>query len=318
MTTEATGSQNILVVDDDQAMTSLLRQHLKPHGYEVAACDCARKAVEEARRLHPRFVLLDVMLGDGLGYQVARKFRMDHELYRIPILFISCLGEEEDKTLALREGGDAYLTKPFNLEQILEKIHGLERTLKSIEERDALTGLPGVEALHREVDRKLSLHKPVGLMIVGLAHFREWCLAKSDRNTETGAPRMTAFLKQALADLEVYETTMSHLGQAIFLLALNEEDLDKVKHRLPKLFEAARRNFHTVDELEQGHVVCSKQVGTFEGHPLVELLAVGIRSSDFSFQSCYDMQMLCRRRYERAEHKTGGKVFAINQNKRPR
>lgn len=318
MPNEAPESKRVLVVDDDQVLTSLLKEHMGARGFQIHSCSCTREAFSESKRLKPHFVLLDVMLGDGLGYQVARKLRMDPQLYRIPILYISSLGDEADRLLAFKHGGDEYLTKPFNLEQLLDKFKALERTSLRIATPDAATGLPGKEALQREVDRRLLRTEPTCLMLIGLGHVREWALARSERSADRAAAEVAKLLKQTLADMEVYETVLSHLGQSMFLLALAEDHVERVSHEFPKLSDPVRRALHAKEEIEQGYMVCSKHRGTFAGYPLLELTFSTISSSEFDFQNCNEMLKQCKKRYEEAEKQLHSRVFAIDQNKRPR
>ncbi len=131
MTTSAPTAEEaaprLLVVDDEPNIRELLSVSLRFSGFEVVAAESGRDALDYAERHPPDLVVLDVMLPDLDGFQVARRLR---ESRQVPILFLTARDGVQDKVTGLTLGGDDYVTKPFSLEELVARIRSvLRRTL---------------------------------------------------------------------------------------------------------------------------------------------------------------------------------------------
>ena len=126
----------VMVVDDTPANLDLLDRMLRTAGYRVLAFPRGRLALEAAAETPPNLVLLDVLMPDMDGFEVCRRMKTDPRLADIPVLFISALGETHDKLRAFAAGGADYITKPFNVEEVLARagahleIAALQRRLR--------------------------------------------------------------------------------------------------------------------------------------------------------------------------------------------
>ncbi len=114
--------QNILVVDPEPASRHLLTTALTYHGYRVHTANDGTQALETARSLHPDAVLLDVVLPDMNGYGVCEQLKVDRSTQKIPILFVSAINHVASKVQAFHVGGVDYITKPFQVEEILVRV----------------------------------------------------------------------------------------------------------------------------------------------------------------------------------------------------
>lgn len=131
-------STRVLVVDDEPNITSLVTTALRYEGFEVASAANGRAALAEVMSFRPHLVVLDVMLPDLDGFEVARRLRQ--EARRVPILFLTAKDATEDKIRGLTLGGDDYVTKPFSLEELLARIRAvLRRALDASESSTRLS-----------------------------------------------------------------------------------------------------------------------------------------------------------------------------------
>jgi DNA-binding response OmpR family regulator len=147
--------RRVLVVEDDVDLAKLSQLKLSELGYDVQLCHSARQAQDAAKTFRPDVILLDVMLGDGIGYQVARAVRQDPLLYRTPVLFQSLLTEPREIEHAYHEGADGYLTKPYTLQTLSGELQKMQRISENCEARCPLTGLHYGVRLRREIDHRL-------------------------------------------------------------------------------------------------------------------------------------------------------------------
>ncbi|WP_372368284.1 sigma-54-dependent transcriptional regulator [Candidatus Uabimicrobium sp. HlEnr_7] len=162
----------VLIVDDVPQNLQYLSSLLEGKGFCVRPATNGKNALRAAKAKAPHIILLDICMPQMDGYAVCQKFKKDADLCNIPIIFISALNETFDKTKAFSIGGVDYITKPFDAEEVLARIHThlkihnltiqlqekndqLQQTIhdlkKTIEEREQAR-----EQL-RKVDSKLSL-----------------------------------------------------------------------------------------------------------------------------------------------------------------
>ena len=114
----------ILVVDDDPAIIKFVRANLKADDYETLAALDGAEAIEVVEREMPDLVILDIMLPRIDGFEVLSRLR---EWCQIPIIVLSARGDAEDKVKCLDLGADDYLSKPFDLEELLARIRAVFR-----------------------------------------------------------------------------------------------------------------------------------------------------------------------------------------------
>jgi sigma-B regulation protein RsbU (phosphoserine phosphatase) len=111
--------EEILIVDDTPANLRLLTQMLAGQGYHVRAVTNGARALESAQARPPSLILLDIRMPEMDGYEVCQTLKADETTRDIPVIFISALDEIQDKVRAFKAGGVDYITKPFQLEEVL-------------------------------------------------------------------------------------------------------------------------------------------------------------------------------------------------------
>lgn len=116
------GKDTILVVDDEPAICANLQALLEARGYRVVSASNGREAIELAREERPSLMLLDVKLPVLDGLEVCRCLKEDKPTRRIPIVMLTALDTLADVEKAVACGADDYLTKPLDVEKLLEKV----------------------------------------------------------------------------------------------------------------------------------------------------------------------------------------------------
>ena len=124
----------ILLVEDEENIRDLVKLNLELDDYEVVATDNGRTALRFFGEQHFDLLILDVMLPEIDGYQICEQVRLTN--MEVPIIFLTAKDAANDRITGLRKGADDYLTKPFNLEELLLRVQNLiKRTSKSPENR---------------------------------------------------------------------------------------------------------------------------------------------------------------------------------------
>lgn len=122
--------RSVLVVDDEASICDAVGTALRYEGFEVSEARSGRQALACVREQPPDLILLDVMLPDLDGFEVARRLRT--EGLSVPVLFLTARDALDDKREGFGAGGDDYVTKPFSLAEIVLRVHAiLHRTTSS-------------------------------------------------------------------------------------------------------------------------------------------------------------------------------------------
>ena len=209
----------LLVVDDTPINIDLLEGMLVPAGYIVETAESGEEALEKVHSNIPDLVILDVMMPVMNGYEVCRRIRENKTLPYIPIIFITASElEQKDIIFGLDQGGDDYIRKPFNVEELLSRIKACLRT----------------KALNDELARtKAELTRYVSTSTVKLVER----LTSGDSTMENRTANVTALfsdmrgftnLSQDMAPEKVFEMLNLNLGKQIEVIEKFNGIIDKL------------------------------------------------------------------------------------------
>jgi DNA-binding response OmpR family regulator len=119
----------ILVIDDDDLVSRTLQRALKMYDYQVMTANSGIEGLQLARRHRPDLFILDIMMPGVDGYQVCRQIRGDPLLQDVPVLFLTAKAKDEEKIEGFKAGGDDYLVKPFNMQELELRVKAILRRL---------------------------------------------------------------------------------------------------------------------------------------------------------------------------------------------
>lgn len=127
---------SILVVEDEESLREALKLNLELENYEITTADNGPAVLKLVKNEYFDLIILDIMLPDMDGITVCETIRMQHN--DVPILFLSARNTSADRVEGLKKGGDDYITKPFNLEELLLRVDKLIVKNKKIREPQAV------------------------------------------------------------------------------------------------------------------------------------------------------------------------------------
>jgi DNA-binding response OmpR family regulator len=119
----------VLLVEDDRNISELLQLYLEKEGYAVATAADGRQGLEQFRTFNPDLVLLDVMMPVMNGWDTCRAIRAESQT---PIIMLTAKSETDDKVMGLKAGADDYITKPFEMKEVLARMEAILRRTASV------------------------------------------------------------------------------------------------------------------------------------------------------------------------------------------
>ena len=123
--------KKILLVEDEKDLVETVTLRLEAAGYEIIPAYDGREGLEKAKREKPDLIILDLMLPKMDGYKACGLLKADTRYNKIPVIMFTARAQESDKKMGQEAGADAYITKPFEPEALLEKVRQLLKEQKN-------------------------------------------------------------------------------------------------------------------------------------------------------------------------------------------
>jgi two-component system, cell cycle response regulator len=179
----------VLIAEDDAHIAELVKIILETKGFVTHWAKDGEEAVKAAGELKPDLILLDVMMPKLNGYEVLRALKDNKELKHIPVIFVTVKGETDSKVVGLRLGGQDYITKPFDLDELIarveaalrlkgehDQLRAINRRLAELSMTDPLTGLYNrrylVERFDEELERARRYVYPIACIMADIDDFK--------------------------------------------------------------------------------------------------------------------------------------------------
>ena len=125
----------VLLVDDDDQILRSLKVYLELEKYQVTTAQSGKEALEKMKSEKPEIVVLDIMMPEMDGFEVMERMKKDSELSDIPVIMLTAKGQDVDVLKGYQMGAKSYMTKPFNLNELVENIELVlsTKTAKTVE-----------------------------------------------------------------------------------------------------------------------------------------------------------------------------------------
>ena len=219
----------VLVADDEPTIVNFFIAALSDQGYEIESAVNGAQALGKARSFMPDIILLDVVMPELNGYQVTERLKADPATSGIPIILITGLGSVEDKVKGLESGADDFLTKPFNLQEMLARVHSLIK-LKKLQ--DQLKEISGRQPMPVHIKKVLSSYRSHILIVEDDERITNICkaiLGTGGYITDIvpDGEEAQKYLKAAIPDLILLDLMLPGINGLDLLRLLKEDPVTK-------------------------------------------------------------------------------------------
>ena len=165
-------NQRILIVDDNRLIVNLLRVNLLSSGYSVITATDGFSALRMAISERPDLILLDVMMPEMDGFEVARQVRNNTLIAHVPIIMLTARGSVDSVVEGLDAGADDYISKPFEMTEVLARVKAHLRRSRSERSLSPMTGLPGNITIVEGLKQLVENNNPYAVIYTDIDNFK--------------------------------------------------------------------------------------------------------------------------------------------------
>jgi len=296
----------VLIVDDDPEITALLTELLTGDGLRCETARDGRTAVELAMALRPQLVLLDLSLPVISGDEVFARLRADHRTRYIPIVFLTAAGNRKAVISHLLAGGDDYVTKPFDIEELSARVQATLRRARTFGGLNPISGLPGNSAIHEEMTERLRDGRIFACVYLDIDHFKpfndHYGFTRGDMLILALAEAIFAAVADAASD-----AFLGHIGGDDFVMLCDPDQAEALAADVIARFGSAVRALHDETDVLAGGYEAEDRRGTRMRWPLASVSA-GIAVGGKRYSSAAEVAQVAAEMKTQAKAGTGGRV----------
>ena len=264
----------VLVADDDPSTRALIDLALQEAGYDCVLAADGKAALEQARATRPDLVVLDVTMPFLSGDEVQRELRRDRRTRYIPVVFITAKRTTAELTARFRNGADDYVSKPFDIDELVARIASALRRAAELRSLNPLSGLPGNLTIAHEIDARLADGSEVACLYVDVDHFKGF----NDRHGFERGDRVIAHLAELLSQAvgEISEDTfIGHVGGDDFVVLAPRDQAERLAREIIARFDATIPSLYDPEDRARGWVEAPDRRGRTRRVPFVSV-SIGV------------------------------------------
>lgn len=264
----------VLIVDDDRALCDLLHDRLALDGLRCECVNDGLSAVQRALALRPQLVVLDLSLPELSGDQVFARLRSDHRTRYTPVIFLTGASGRKEKVSRLLAGADDYVTKPFDLDELVARVQAALRRARTFGGLNPLSGLPGNSAIYEEMTTRLKQGRPFACLYLDIDHFKSF----NDRYGFTRGDTLIVALAEAIfgaVGASGDHAFLGHIGGDDFVVLCDTDAAERLATDVVARFEVRSHQLHDEGDLAAGGYEAPDRQGIRTRWPLASV-SVGV------------------------------------------
>lgn len=295
----------ILLIDDDPDIVRFVTSNLELEGYSVKSALTAAEGLELALSDPPDLVVLDIVLGDGDGYDVMERVRTNPATSNVPVVLVSAKSQTRDVVKALDAGADDFLGKPFDIDELLSRVRSVLRRSRAMRDLSPLTGLPGNFRIAEELERRINAGGQVAVVYGDLDHFKAF-------NDHYGFMRGDNVIKftantllEAAAAVGDPTSFIGHVGGDDFIMVMDPESAEAFCIDVVERFDDGILDFYDSHDAMRGYVEVIDRRGERHKFPVVSFSLGVATNKRRSFTTEWEASAVASEMKEHAKSEPG-------------
>ncbi|NNF65182.1 MAG: response regulator [Acidimicrobiia bacterium] len=263
--------ERILVVDDDPDILQFVRMNLELEGFEAQTAEGGLEGLAIAKSKPPDLVLLDVMMPEMDGLTALRKLRNSPATASVPVIVLTAKALAEDRVRGLDLGADDYITKPFDLEELMARIRTVLRRAQQMRDLSPLTGLPGNFRIAQELEKRVADSEPFAIAHVDLDNFKSfndhYGFMRGDSVIKFGA----RVLLQSSDECGDPDAFVGHVGGDDFIGIVAPDNVEDFCKAVIRHFDDGILDFYDTADALQGYIEVMDRKGERHAFPICSI-----------------------------------------------
>ena len=298
-------SERILVIDDDADIVQFVRMNLELEGYVVDVATSGQAGLDAARAQPPDLVLLDIMMPDVDGLEVLNRLQVSPATAHIAVVLLTARAQSEDRIRGLEMGADDYITKPFDIEELVARVGTVLRRSKAMRDLSPLTGLPGNFRIAEEMRRRVASGRPVAIVHGDLDNFK----AFNDHYGFMRGDNVIKFTANTLVEaaVAVDDPTcfVGHVGGDDFIAVMHPDVAETFCKTVVDRFDDGILDFYDPQDALRGYVEVIDRRGERHAFPVVSI-SLGVATNQRrTFQNEWEASAIASEMKEHAKTEAG-------------
>jgi diguanylate cyclase (GGDEF)-like protein len=268
----------IAIADDDPELRHLIEINLTDDGYSVVSAADGRETLDLLSRTRPELLILDVMMPGIGGIEVCRRIRADTNLKYLSVMMLSARVLPSDKLAGLSAGADDYMTKPFDIDELLARVRVALKRSRALKDLNPLTRLPGNVSILEEISRRILGGESFALMHIDIDNFKafndHYGLARGD----VAINLLAKLCADALLKSGTRDTFLGHEGGDDLIALVAPGCLDAMARQLLAEWDRTVPDLYDEVDRQRGHIEGPDRQGNVQPYPLMTL-SVGVATN---------------------------------------
>jgi DNA-binding response OmpR family regulator len=240
----------ILIIEDDLDVAEMLNAYFRIQGYDVLTVNWGEDGLHAAETSRPDLIILDIRLPDIDGFEVAKKLRANRNTREIPILFLTEKRERKDRLHGLEIGGDDYITKPFDVQELRLRVRNALSRVGQPPTHNLVTDLPDTTLVDERLSEILTQEDWVliSVRLENLDSFREqYGFIAADDTLRA----VSVLVLNTIRELGTSDNLLGHLTADQFLVITTAEEVDQLQDKLTTRINQSLDFFYPAEDLEK-------------------------------------------------------------------
>lgn len=266
-----TQQPQVLVIDDDRNLRTIIRTNLELAGFGVITAPDGPSALMLLDEQIPDLVVLDVMMPLMDGYAVLGRIRRHATASHVPVIILTARTDQNDAILSLESGADDYIAKPFSPQEMLARVRAKIRRANVDSSLQPLTRLPGNIAIESEIRKRFEARTPWAVVYVDLDNFKSFNDAYGFVRGDDAIKLVATTIQDVVKAEGDGSEFLGHIGGDDFIVVCTPKTAETLANEICNAFDAAVPELYDANDRQRGWIQTKDRRGNSVRFPIMSL-----------------------------------------------